>query len=262
MRVVTWNVNSLSARLARVLAFLDEHAPDVLLVQETKSTPEAFPHAELEEAGYVAADHSGGRWAGVAVVARTELGVSDVQHGLAGEPDPDEARWVEATVGGAVRCASVYVPNGRAVGTETFADKLVFLEAMARRASVLAARPSVIAGDVNVCPTDRDVWDPSKLHGATHVTPEERSRLAAVLDVGFVDAYRSLEPDEPGYTWWDYRAGHFHKGFGLRIDLTLLTPDLAERLETCGIDRDYRKPSKVPESKPSDHAPLLVDLRD
>lgn len=262
MRVVTWNVNSLSARLERVLAFLSEHAPDVLLLQETKSTPAAFPHTELEAAGYVAADHSAGRWAGVAVVARSELGVDEVTRGLDGEPDPDEARWVEATVGGRLRCASVYVPNGRAVGSETFAAKLVFLDAMAQHAGDLAAQPTVVAGDMNVCPTDRDVWDPSKLHGATHVTTDERSRLAAVLDAGFVDAYRHLEPTEPGYTWWDYRAGHFHKGFGLRIDLALVTGDLADRLVACGIDRAYRKPSKVPASKPSDHAPLLVDLRD
>ena len=259
MRFITYNVNSLKARLPRVMALLDEYEPDVVCVQETKAEPEAFPHLELRARGYEAADLSGGRWAGVAVLAKTDLGISDVSVGLPGEPDPDEARWVEATVAG-VRVVSVYVPNGREVGSETFAAKLRFLEAMASRAAELADRPSFIAGDMNVCPTDRDVWNPAQIHGGTHITPDERTRLQATLDQGFVDAFRTVEPDEPGFTWWDYRAGSFHKGFGLRIDLALLSSSLADGLEAAWVDREFRKPTRVAESKPSDHAPLVVDI--
>lgn len=261
MRFITYNVNSLNARLPRVLALLDEYQPDVVCLQETKASPEKFPHLELRAVGYDAADNSGGRWAGVAVLARSELGVADIEVGMPGQPRPEEARWVAATVDG-IRVVSVYVPNGRALGTETFAEKLVFLDAMAGAAARYKDVPAFIAGDMNVCPTDLDVWDPAKIHGATHITPDERSRLQAVLDHGYVDAFRSLESDDPGFTWWDYRAGHFHKGFGLRIDLALLSSPLAGRLESAHVDRQYRKPSKVRESKASDHAPLIVDLAD
>ena len=255
MLFVTWNVNSLRVRLPRVLELLAKHRPDALLMQETKVDSGAFPHAELEAAGYRAADHSGGRWAGVAIAARAELGVQDARIGLPGEPDTLEARWIEATVAG-IRLASVYVPNGREVGSPTFAAKLVFLGAMAARATELAAAgPAMIAGDMNVCPTDRDVYDPAAFVGSTHVTPEERSALARVVAAGFVDSYRHLEPDAPGFTWWDYRQGHFHRGLGLRIDLALLSAGLAPRLRSCGIDRDFRKGPK-----PSDHAPLLIEL--
>ncbi len=261
MRIITYNVNSLKARLPRLLALFEEYQPDIVCVQETKAAPDSFPHEALAEAGYVAADHSGGRWEGVAVLAKSELGVEDVVRGLPGEPDPDQARWAEATVAG-IRVVSVYVPNGRALGTETFAAKLRFLEAMRVRAAELAGGDALVAGDMNVCPTDLDVWSPADIHGATHITPDERSRLAAVLDEGFVDSFRLLETEEPGYTWWDYRAGHFHKGFGLRIDLMLLSTSLATRLEAARVDRSYRKPTKVLESKASDHAPLIVDLVD
>lgn len=259
VRFITYNVNSLKARMPRLLALLDEYRPDAVCLQETKAAPDAFPHLELAAAGYTSADLSGGRWAGVAVLARNELGVEDVSIGLPGEPDPDEARWVEATVGG-VRVVSVYVPNGREVGSETFAAKLAFLDAMKQRAATLTADPTFIAGDMNVCPTDLDVWDTKLVHGSTHITPAERSRFGAILDTGYLDVFRTLNPDEPGFTWWDYRAGHFHKGFGLRIDLALASRPLADGLQSATVDRDFRKPSRVRESKPSDHAPLIVDL--
>lgn len=259
MRLITYNVNSISTRLERVVALLDEHKPDVVCLQETKCGPDKFPHLAFQQAGYVAADHSGGRWAGVAVLARSDLGVADVSVGLPGEPAPDEARWVEATVAG-VTVVSTYVPNGQALDSPAFAQKLRFLEAMRDRAANLAQRPAIIAGDLNVCPSDLDVWDTTAVHGATHITDDERGRLRAVLDTGFVDAFRHLHAGEPGFTWWDYRAGHFHKGFGLRIDLALVTRDLAEHLAASTVERAYRKPTKVPGTKPSDHAPLVVDL--
>lgn len=258
MRLVTWNVNSLRARLPRVLEFLGEHRPDVLLLQETKCEAAAFPHAELAEAGYVAADHSGGRWAGVAVVARRELGVAEIAHGLPGEVVEDEARWIEATVGGELRVASVYVPNGREPDSEWYAQKLTFLEAMARRAAELRAAADapelVVAGDMNVAPADVDVYDPALFHGATHTSAPERDALQGVVAAGLVDAFRRVHPDEVGYTWWDYRQGHFHRGLGMRIDLILATPAIADRLTRVGIERDYRKGSK-----PSDHVPLVAD---
>ncbi|MDO8211868.1 exodeoxyribonuclease III [Conexibacter sp. CPCC 206217] len=255
MRLVTWNVNSLRVRLPRVLEFLAEHRPDVLCLQETKTDPTAFPHAELAQAGYVAADHSGGRWAGVAVLAKEELGVADVSSGLPGEAVQDEARWVEATVGD-LRVVSTYVPNGRELASVWYAQKLDFFAAMALRVRRLrtAGGPLVVAGDMNVAPADIDVYDPAAFVTSTHTSEPERTALLAVQAEGLVDAYRQLHPDDVGYTWWDYRQGHFHRGFGLRIDLTLVSPEIAERLTRVGIERDYRKGSR-----PSDHVPLVAE---
>ena len=256
MRLVTWNVNSLNVRLPRVLQFLDQHAPDVLCLQETKCEAAAFPVDQLAAAGYHAAAHSAGRWAGVAIAARADLPITDEVRGLPGEAMPEEARWLEATVGG-LRVCSTYVTNGRAVGTPTFDEKLRFLDAIATRAATLraGAAPVVVAGDFNVAPADADVYDPVAFQGSTHVTAAERDRLRRILDAGYVDAYRRLHPDEPQFTWWDYRQGHFHRGMGLRIDLALLSTDLESTLVRTGIARDYRKGTK-----PSDHAPLIVEL--
>ena len=254
MKLVTWNVNSLNARLPRVLEFLAMHAPDVVLLQETKTEPDAFPIAELGAAGYGAVHHSAGRWAGVAILAREGLALTDAVHGLPGEHRTEEARWIEATAGG-VRVASTYVTNGRAVGTPTFAEKLAFLDAMRERLAGDGA-PAIVAGDFNVTPADIDVYDPAAFAGETHVTPDERSRLQAILDDGYVDAFRAVNgPDLVQHTWWDYRQGHFHRGMGLRIDLFLVRSELAEGLRHVGIERDFRKGQK-----PSDHAPLVLEL--
>ena len=255
MRIVTWNVNSLRARLPRVLEFLADRRPDVACLQETKCAPETFPADELTAAGYRAVHSSGGQWAGVAILARDGLSLDDPELALAGDPVPGEARWCEASVDG-IRFASVYVPNGRTLDSPEFPRKLAFLDAMAARAAALTTSPALIAGDMNIAPADADVYDPAAFVGSTHVTSEERGRLEQILLRGeLVDAYRHLHPSEPQFTWWDYRAGHFHKGLGLRIDLALLSRGLAPRLEACGMVRDYRKGTK-----PSDHAPLLVDL--
>jgi exodeoxyribonuclease-3 len=152
--------------------------------------------------------------------------------------------------------ASVYVPNGRTLDSPEYPRKLAFLDAMAARISALQTdSPVIVAGDMNIAPADLDVYDPASFEGGTHVSAKERGRLGQILAGGMVDAYRAVHPDEVQYTWWDYRAGHFHKGFGLRIDLALVSTELAERLTACGIDRNFRKGKK-----PSDHAPLLVDL--
>jgi exodeoxyribonuclease-3 len=257
VRLVTWNVNSLKVRLPRVLEFVQEHAPDVLCLQETKCEPVAFPHEQLAAAGYRAVDHSGGRWAGVAILARDGLALKDPASGLPGEPAAEESRWIEATVDG-VRVVSVYVPNGRELDSEWYAGKLGFLAAAARRVAALSPTPLVVAGDMNVAPADLDVYDPTAFVGSTHVSAPERAALHALADAGgLADAFRRLHADEQQFTWWDYRAGHFHKGLGLRIDLALVSADLAERLAHCGIERPYRKGTK-----PSDHAPLVVDWRD
>ena len=279
---MTWNVNSLRARLPRVLQFLAEHRPDVACLQETKSSPAAFPLAELADAGYDAVHHSGGQWAGVALLARTGLGLEDPRLGLPGEPSAvaagvsaavpsgaaavigdspgaAEARWCEATVAG-LRIASTYVPNGRTLESPEYPRKLAFLAAIRDRVEAGAndaggGPPWLIAGDFNVAPADADVYDPAAFVGGTHVSGPERARLAAILDTGLVDCYRALHPDTPQFTWWDYRAGHFHKGLGLRIDLVLAATELAPSLGRCAIERDYRKGQK-----PSDHAPLVLDL--
>jgi exodeoxyribonuclease III len=255
VKLVTWNVNSLPARMPRVLEFLEKFEPDVALLQETKTADDAFPESELHDAGYHCAHHSAGRWAGVAILAREQP--ADVSAGLPGELRADEARWIEATVGD-VRFASAYVTNGRAVGTEWFDEKLAFLDAMAKRVEELRAGPPLIAGgDFNVTRDDRDVYDPAAFAGETHVTPDERERLEAIMQRGgLVDAYRELHPDEVQYTWWDYRQGHFHKNFGLRIDYALVSKSLAGGLRECGMVRDFRKGKPTP----SDHAPLLVEL--
>jgi exodeoxyribonuclease-3 len=255
MKIVTWNVNSLAVRMPRVLEFIDKHRPEVLALQETRSPADGFPEDAFADAGYRVVHHSAGQWAGVAIAARDELGLEEVSAGLEGEPVVDEARWIEAVVDG-IRVVSVYVPNGRAVGTETFDQKLAFYEAMTERAVALRGTPLVIAGDMNVMREDRDIYDPAAFTGSTHVTSDERSRFERLMSDGdLVDAYRHVHPDEVGYTWWDYRAGHFHKGLGIRIDYVLLSRDLAERLGACGIDRTFRKGTK-----PSDHAPLIAWL--
>lgn len=254
MKLATWNVNSLGARLPRVLEFLAEHSPDVMMLQETKCDDAAFPRAELAAAGYEAVHNGNGQWAGVAILARQGLGLDDVVMGLPGEKRPDEARWIEATAAG-VRLASAYVTNGREVGSEWFAEKLAFLDAIAIRASAERGSPFAIGGDFNVAREDRDVYDPAAFAGATHVTPDERTRFERILrDGGLVDAYRYVHPDEVQFTWWDYRQGHFHRGLGLRIDYLMLGEPLVEGLAECGIRRDYRKGAK-----PSDHAPLVAE---
>lgn len=254
MLLATWNVNSVRARLPRLIEFLDVHAPDAVCLQETKVAPGAFPHDELAAAGYHAADHSGGRWAGVAILARDGVALDDVSTDLPGNPLPEEARWVEATFNG-VRVASVYVINGRALDDPMYGAKLAFLDAMAQRARALAGRPLAIAGDFNIAPAAIDVYDPAAFEGATHTSAPERERLRTILGAGLADAFRVAEPDLVQHTWWDYRGGNFHRGLGLRIDLALVSPDLASRLRAAGFDRDFRKGTK-----PSDHAPVLFDF--
>ena len=252
MLLVTWNCNSIRARMPRLLELLETHQPDVVCLQETKVAPGLFPHLELAMAGYAAVDHSSGTWNGVAVLVPVDVDVSGAVFGLEGQPRPDEARWLEVDVRG-VRVVTVYVPNGRQPGHPRFAEKLAFLEVAGERAAALAAGgPTVVAGDLNVAPTDDDVWNPRRTAGRTHVTPQERTRITALLERGFYDAW--LKAGEGGrYTWWSNAPAAVDRDQGMRIDLTLVSHDLGVR--RCVVDRAFRQGPR-----PSDHAPLLTWL--
>jgi exodeoxyribonuclease-3 len=252
MRFATWNVNSVKARLPRLLDWLGHTAPDVLCLQETKVAADAFPTAEVAALGYQSAVHGHGRWNGVALLSR--IGIDDVRLGFDGEPGfPDpEARAISATCGG-IRFTSVYVPNGRTPEDPHYAFKLAWFAAL-RAALAGESGPAVVAGDFNVAPTDDDVWDPAVFAGATHVTAPERDALAALRALGLVDVVpRPLKGDHP-FTYWDYRAGMFHLNKGMRIDLVYATADVAATVRDAVVDREARKGKG-----PSDHAPIVVD---
>jgi exodeoxyribonuclease-3 len=254
MRFATWNVNSVKARLPRLLEWLDATKPDVLCLQETKVPLDGFPSAEVAGLGYETAAYGQGRWNGVALLSR--IGLDDVRHGFPGEPGyPDpEARAISAGCGG-IRFMSVYVPNGRTPDDPHYQYKLAWLAALRAALVADATGPLVVAGDFNVAPTDDDVWDPAVFVGATHVTPPERAALAAIREVGLRDVVgRPMKGDRP-FTYWDYRAGMFHQNKGMRIDLVLATADVAGRVTDAVIDREARKGKG-----PSDHAPVVVDI--
>jgi exodeoxyribonuclease III len=250
--VVTWNCNSVRARMPRLLELLETYQPDVVCLQETKVAAGMFPHLELAMAGYTAVDHSSGTWNGVAVLVPIDTEATGCVFGLEGQPRPEEARWLEVTVRD-VRVVSVYVPNGRVPGHPRFVEKLAFLDASASRVGdLVAAGPTVVAGDVNVAPTDDDVWNPRRTVGRTHVTPEERTRVAALLEQGLRDAW--LQAGEGArFTWWSNHPAAVERDQGMRIDLTLISEDLAVR--RCLVDRDFRRGPR-----PSDHAPVLTWL--
>ncbi|MFJ1597432.1 exodeoxyribonuclease III [Streptomyces sp. NPDC088261] len=257
MRIATWNVNSITARLPRLLAWLESSGTDVLCVQETKCTEEQFPSEQLKELGYESAVHATGRWNGVALLSR--VGLEDVVKGLPGGPEYEgvrEPRAVSALCG-PVRLWSVYVPNGREVGHDHFAYKLRWFDALgaAVREDAAGERPFAVLGDFNVAPTDDDVWDRSLFDGATHVTPEERAALAALLAEGLTDVVpRPLKYHHP-FTYWDYRELGFPKNRGMRIDLVYGNGPFATAVKDSYVDREARKGKGA-----SDHAPVVVDL--
>lgn len=267
MRLATWNVNSLRARLEKVLWWLERARPDVLLLQETKLADADAPVAAFAGAGYQFAHHGEGRWNGVAIASK--VGIDDVVANF-GQPlrparTPDtgddeplaEARMLAATCGG-VRVVSIYAPNGRSVDSPFYAAKLAWFERLSRwlAESTTPDDALAIGGDYNVAPADADVWDPALLAGGTHVSPPERAAFERLVGWGLVDAYRHLYPEAARYTWWDYRAGAFHMNRGMRIDHLLITRPLVERLRWAEIDREARKGKPLP----SDHTPLVIDL--
>jgi len=257
VRVVTWNVNSLKARMPRVEQWLADVQPDVVCLQETKMADDAFPSLAFSAMGYDSAHHGEGRWNGVALLSK--VGLSDVVAGFAdGEPPDPEARLISATCGG-VRVSSVYVPNGRAVDHDHYRYKLAWLGRLRAHleATTSPDQPVIVAGDYNIAPTDDDVWDIEKLELSTHVTVPERERLAELMAWGMTDLFRRIRPEPRLFSWWDYRGGDFHMGRGLRIDLVLGTASVAERVNFAVVDRNARKGDQ-----PSDHAPVIVDLTD
>ena len=256
MRIATWNVNSVKQRVPRLLPWLDERRPDVVCLQETKLTDEAFAELledELSERGYEVALHGEAAWNGVAILSR--IGLEDVVAGIAGGPGfpHPEARAVSATCGG-VRIVSVYVPNGREPGSEHYEYKLAWLAALKE---MVRAGPeaTIVCGDINIAPTDDDVFDPDAYAGQTHVTAPERDALADLQSLGLRDVVRDRWPGERMFTYWDYRAGMFHQDLGMRIDLVLASQPVAARVKAAWVDRQARKGKG-----PSDHAPAIVEL--
>ena len=242
--------------MPRLLAWLDERQPDVVCLQETKLADEAFTKLlgdDLTARGYDVALHGEAQWNGVAILSRA--GLEDVTAGIEGAPGfpRPEARAVAATCGG-IRVHSLYVPNGRTPDSDHYHYKLAWLAALRE---VVEAGPdtAILCGDMNIAPTDADVFDPEAYIGQTHVTPRERQALAALEAIGLHDVVRDRWPTERVFTYWDYRAGMFHQDFGMRIDLVLASDPVAERVRAAWVDRKARKGTG-----PSDHAPVIVDL--
>jgi exodeoxyribonuclease III len=258
VRIATWNVNSVLARVPRLVEWLEQAEPDVVCLQETKVPADGFPAEAVRPLGYEVAHHGEGRWNGVAVLSR--VGMQDVARGFNGDPgfpDPGttEARTLAATCG-PVRVRSVYVPNGRTPADPHYAYKLAWLSAIAGQVATDAATgmPFAVMGDFNIAPTDADVWDPAAFADSTHVTPQERAAIKGLLAQGLTDVMPRIAKGEP-FTYWDYRAGAFHKGMGMRIDLILANAAMAGQIKDAWIDREARKGKA-----PSDHAPVIIDL--
>lgn len=255
MLIATWNVNGIRARLVRVLEFLAERKPDVVALQELKVKEEEFPHEELKAAGYEAVIVGQQSWNGVGILAKTK------PEELARElPGPNAgARFIVARTNG-IEIASVYVPNGKTVAHPEFPLKVAWLERLAKWVEARdPSVPFVLTGDFNCCPTDLDSYLGEKGRGSIHHTDEERSRIARIGAV-LVDLYRTKYPTEQGFSWWDYRAGSFHKRLGMRLDIFFASPPIASRLKDVTVDREYRKKSKISKAIPSDHAPVIADL--
>lgn len=257
MRIATWNVNSLKARLARVEEWLAYASPDIVCMQETKLSDAAFPHMAFSALGYESVHHGDGQWNGVAILSR--VGIDDVVAGFAAPLEPDsDTRLISARCGG-VHVTSVYVPNGRSLDSDHYVYKLAWMAKLRQHLDHLTAPTEAVAvcGDFNIAPADPDVWDPDRFVGSTHVSEPERQALRVLEDWGMVDAFRRRYPDDRLYSYWDYRAGDFHEHRGMRIDLLLMSEPLVGRLRWALVDRNARKGKQ-----PSDHAPVFVDLDD
>jgi exodeoxyribonuclease III len=259
VRIATWNVNSVLARMPRLVEWLSSAEPDVVCLQEIKTDSDGFPTDELAALGYEAAIHGTGRWNGVAILSR--VGISDEVRGLVDEPgyrpedamfEATEPRALGATCGG-LRLWTVYVPNGRELGHPHYDYKLEWLDALRATLAAETSDRLVAMGDFNIAPTDADVWDAGAVHGATHVSAPEREALARLRELGLRDVVPRAQKYDTPYTYWDYRAGMFHKNLGMRIDLALLSA--AVTVEDAYIDREARK-GKLP----SDHAPVVLDI--
>ncbi len=254
MKIATWNVNSIKARLPRVLDWLAAAGPDVALLQEIKSVDETFPRTEIEELGYNLAVHGQKTYNGVAILAKQPI--EDVLTGLPGDATDDQARYIEATVG-TVRVASIYLPNGNPIDSDKFTYKLAWMERLIAHAKSLLALEErfVLGGDYNVCPTDDDCFDPVGFADDALCRPESRARFRELVYLGLTEAFRALHGDEIAYSYWDYQRGAWQKDHGVRIDHLLLSPQAADLLSDCGIDRSPRG-----KEKPSDHTPVWCEI--
>jgi len=256
MRIATWNINGLRARFDFLLHWLRFRKPDIVGLQELKVTDEGFPYAELEAEGYYTVAYTQKAWNGVAILSRERAEI--LQQGLPGEEELG-ARLITASVAGLL-FTTVYCPNGKSLGHPDFPKKLHWLDALARhlRETRGAEESLVLCGDLNLCPTGLDTWNEAALRGEIFHTDDERARFQSLIDWGLLDLYRELLPEGQSFSWWDYRAGAFHKNQGLRIDFLLATQSVRRRVRMVEIDREYRK--KKDELVPSDHAPVFADL--
>jgi exodeoxyribonuclease-3 len=254
MRIATWNVNSIKARLPRVLEWLKDANPDVVLLQELKVVDENFPRMEIEDLGYNVESHGQKTYNGVAILSKRPI--EDVERGLPGDDDDEQARYIEATIGTA-RVASIYLPNGNPIDTDKFPYKLAWMDRLiAHTRSLLATEECfVLGGDYNVCPQDIDCYAPERFTNDALCQPESRSKFREMVYLGLTDAYRVQHPNVVAYSYWDYTAGAWQKDNGVRIDHLLLSPQAADRLQATGIDKDPRG-----KERPSDHTPVWCDI--
>ena len=255
MKIATFNVNSIKARLPNFLAWLKDFAPDVVLLQEIKCVDDAFPRLEIEDAGYNVATHGQKTYNGVAILSKSPI--EDIHRGLPGDPGDEQARYIEATVAGKVRVASIYLPNGNPIDTEKFPYKLSWMKRLKARieSSLPAGEIAIWGGDYNVIPTDSDVWDARAMKDDALMQPESRARFRAIQHLGLTDALRALHPEPHIYSYWDYQAGAWQKDHGLLIDHLLLSPQAADRLVASGIDKQPRGQDKA-----SDHTPVWCEI--
>ena len=255
IKIASWNVNSVKARLGHLCDWLRAASPEIVLLQETKTVDEGFPRLEIEDIGYNVETHGQKSYNGVAILSK--LPIEDVTRGLAGDESDEQARYIEATVGGQLRVASIYLPNGNPVDTEKFAYKIAWMKRLRAQAEALlkTEQAFVLGGDYNVIPTEDDVFDPVAFAGDALCRPETRGAFRALIHLGLTDAYRALHREIGAYTYWDYQGGAWQKDFGLRIDHLLLSPQAADRLTGCDIDRSPRGKEKA-----SDHTPIWCEL--
>lgn len=255
IKIATFNVNSVKARLPNFLVWLQEFAPDVVLVQEIKCIDENFPRMEIEDAGYSVATHGQKTYNGVAILSKSQI--EDVERGLPGDDSDVQARYIEGTVYGSVRVASIYLPNGNPIQTEKFSYKLGWMDRLKARIEQKLGDGEIAlwGGDYNVIPTDNDVWNPKAMEGDALMQPESRAKFRAIQHLGLTDALRAFHTKSHMYSYWDYQAGAWQKDHGFLIDHILCSPQAADRLVNAGIDKKPRGRDKA-----SDHTPVWCEI--